>query len=174
VLTLAIDLGSADALKGRHVEVGRSITVLGGSEVIGEKELLVADSLQIDGETMIEIERSIAMHLTGQIVDVKSIQIDSSDHYLAVVAIDGEHQLVDLGPATTYKVKPTPSTEIVVQRIPIRAQEYRVILASRCVSETKSSKLKPRSVNLVNRTSIVAVENHHRSIVAHYMALRPP
>jgi len=127
--TLAIDLGPADALDGRRVEVGRSLTVVGAIEMVGQKELVVADSLQVDGETTIEIERSIAMQLSGQIVDVTSTQIDAAEHYLAVVEINGERQLVDLGPTTTYKVKPAPSTEIVLRGIPIRAQDHRIILA---------------------------------------------
>lgn len=127
--TLAIDLGPVDSLRGQHVEVGNTITAVGVYETIGEKQLLLADSFRIEGGQSIEVDRAAGLNLTGEIVDIKSTPIGSTDHYIAVVSIDGERQLVDFGPTTTYKVKLQPSTKVTLRGVPVRAQEHRVILA---------------------------------------------
>ncbi|GAA5509584.1 hypothetical protein [Novipirellula caenicola] len=127
--TLAIDLGPVDSLRGQHVEVGNSISAVGVYETIGEKQLLIADTFRIEGGQSIEVDRAMGLNLTGEIVDIKSTPIGSADHYIAVVAIDGERQLVDLGPTTTYKFKVEPSTKVTFRGVPVRAQEHRVILA---------------------------------------------
>ncbi|WP_442509317.1 hypothetical protein SH528x_000883 [Novipirellula sp. SH528] len=127
--TLAIDLGPVDSLRGQHVEVGNTITAVGVYETVGEKQLLLADTFRIEGGQSIEVDRAAGLNLTGEIVDIKSTPIGSTDHYIAVVSIDGERQLVDLGPTTTYKVKLQPSTKVTLRGVPVRAQEHRVILA---------------------------------------------
>ena len=127
--TLAIDLGPVDSLRGQHVEVGNTITAVGVYETIGEKQLLLTDSFRIEGGQSIEVDRAAGLNLTGEIVDIKSTPIGSTDHYIAVVSIDGERQLVDFGPTTTYKVKLQPSTKVTLRGVPVRAQEHRVILA---------------------------------------------
>ncbi|EMI19884.1 secreted protein [Rhodopirellula maiorica SM1] len=127
--TLAIDLGPADALRGKHVEVGSMIEVVGVFETIGEKQLLIADSFQVEGGQMFEVDRAAGLNLTGEIVDIKSTPIGSADHYIAVVSIDGERQLVDLGPTSTYKFKIEPATKVTLRGFPVRAAEHRVILA---------------------------------------------
>lgn len=127
--TLAIDLGPVDSLRGQHVEVGNSISAVGVYETIGEKQLLLADSFRIEGGQSIEVDRAAGLNLTGEIVDIKSTPIGSTEHYIAVVSIDGERQLVDFGPTTTYKVKLQPSTKVTLRGVPVRAQEHRVILA---------------------------------------------
>jgi hypothetical protein len=127
--TMAIDLGSAESMKERNVEVGQLIVATGALETVGEKQVLVADSVKIgDGET-ITISHYSGVNVTGQVVDVKTTTIGSVESYLAVVEVDGQRQLVDLGPAATYKVKLQPSTKIKLRGIPVRSQEHRVLMA---------------------------------------------
>lgn len=128
--TLAIDLGPAADLKGRNIEVGTSITAVGAMEVIGEKDLLIADSVRIAGGETIEINRNASERWTGEIVDVKVTQIGSTEYYMAIVDVDGERQLIDLGPTATYKTEIEPATQITFWGVPVRANEHRVIMAN--------------------------------------------
>ncbi len=126
---MAVDLGPARAMKGRNVEVGQSIVAVGAMERVGEKEVLVAQAVQIGGGETVQISQSYGMTLTGEIVDVKNTTIGSGEHYIAIIEFDGQRQLVDLGPTTTYQVQLEPSTQITVRGIPVRAQDHRVIMA---------------------------------------------
>lgn len=129
--TLAVDLGPVNYMKNRDIEIGQSLMAMGAIEQVGDKSVLIADSVRIGNGQMMSIERSSGLSLTGQIVDVKSTQIGSTEHYMAIVQVEGERQLVDLGPTTSYKVRLEPSTQITVMGVPVRSQNHRVIMANR-------------------------------------------
>ncbi|MEQ1903802.1 MAG: hypothetical protein ABL888_06435 [Pirellulaceae bacterium] len=129
--TLAIDLGLADSMKDKNVEVGKSIEATGAMETVGEKQVLVADSVKIGDGERIEIAHHNGVHVTGKVVDVKTTTIGSVESYLAIVEVDNQRQLVDLGPTATYKVKLLPSTKITLRGIPVRSQDHRVLMAER-------------------------------------------
>jgi len=126
---LAVDLGVARSMKDKGVEVGQSIVVVGAVESIGDKDVLVAESVQIGNGETLQISQGMGLTLTGEIVDIKNTTVGSSEHYIAVVQVDGERQLIDLGPTTTYRVRLEPSTQITVRGVPVRAQNHRVIMA---------------------------------------------
>ncbi|KAA5542120.1 hypothetical protein FYK55_15030 [Roseiconus nitratireducens] len=126
-----IDLGPADGMQGKGFEVGTSITATGAMESIGDKNLLIAERVQIDGGSAMEINRQSGDEWTGEIVSVKTTKVDSSNHYLAVVDVDGERQLVDMGPTDQYKAEIEPSTKVTVRGIPVRSGNYRVLMANR-------------------------------------------
>lgn len=128
---LAIDLGPAKAMQDRDVEVGKAITAIGAVEQVGERRLLVADRVRLGSGQTIEIDRTHGLTLTGSIVDVKETRIGTTTNYMAVVNVDGERQLVDLGPVNSYKVKLQPSTEVVIHGLPVRSRDHRVIMANR-------------------------------------------
>lgn len=129
--TLAIDLGPATDLRGRQVEVGMTIVATGTFQEIGEKRVLIADELQIGDGQRIEISRSTDREITGQVVDVKSTEVGSTKHYMAIIEVDGERQLVDLGPTESYKVAPSAATQVVVHGVPVLARGHRILLANR-------------------------------------------
>lgn len=129
--SLAIDLGPAKEMRKHDVEVGKSIQAVGAMETIGEKQLLVAESVRLSGGETIEIDRSFGVTLTGNILDVQETTIGSTKHYMAIVNVEGESQLVDLGPVKSYKVKIQPETEIVIQGLPVRSRDHRVVMANR-------------------------------------------
>jgi hypothetical protein len=125
----AIDLGPAERLRGKQIEVGTQIAAFGAIQQIGDKQLLVADSFQIGNGETIQVSRGYGQTFTGEIVDLKTVPMNNSENYMAVVNIDGERQLVDLGPTTTYKVALKPATKITIQGVPVRSSNHRVILA---------------------------------------------
>jgi hypothetical protein len=129
--TQAIDLGPVDQMRGAGVEVGASIVAAGVMETVGDKPLLMADRVRINDGKSMEVDRRRGEQLTGQSVSVKNTQIDSTDHYLAVVEIDGERQLVDLGPTSNFKQQIEPSTTVTLVGIPVRVDNYRVLMANR-------------------------------------------
>jgi hypothetical protein len=125
----AIDLGPSDRLRDKQIEVGTQIVAFGALEQVGEKKLLVADSFQVGDGEPIQVSRGYGQTFTGEIIDIKTVPMDNAENYLAVVNINGERQLVDLGPTTTYKVALEPSTKITIQGVPVHSSNHRVILA---------------------------------------------
>jgi hypothetical protein len=89
----------------------------------------VADSFQIGNGETIQVSRGYGQTFTGEIVDIKTVPMNNSENYMAVVNINGERQLVDLGPTTAYKVALKPATQITLQGMPVRSSNHRVILA---------------------------------------------
>jgi hypothetical protein len=128
---MAVDLGPAEDMEGKSVEVGRSIVATGAIEMVGEKKVLVADSVRIGDDEVVKISLHNGLSLTGKVIDVKTTMIGSAENYIAIVDVEGERQLVDLGPVATFKVKVEPSTMIKVRGIPVRSEDHRVIMAER-------------------------------------------
>lgn len=127
---LAVDLGPAKRIDGHDIKVGNQLTATGTFEQIGEKEVLIAESFSVGGQE-IPVDRSGSQSYEGRVVEVKRTPVGSDDHYIAIVEVDGERQLMDLGPVTTYKVEPQASTRVVVHGIPVRARGHRILLANR-------------------------------------------
>ncbi|MEO8268796.1 MAG: hypothetical protein ABI557_03685 [Aureliella sp.] len=127
--TPAIDLGPIDGMQGKHVEVGTQIVANGALQQVGDKQVLIADTVQIGDGKPLGIDRNFGQNYTGEIVDIKTVQTDRAEYYMAVVNIDGEPQLVDLGPTTSYKVALKPSSKITIRGVPVRTRDHRVILA---------------------------------------------
>lgn len=126
---VAIDVGPADAIRGRNVEVGATIAATGPKEMIGEKNVIIAERLRVNGK-LIEIQRPHGTQVDGVVLDVKTTSVGDGDHYFAILESDGERHLVDLGPTTSYDMTLAPSTKVTVRGIPVRVQENRVLMAT--------------------------------------------
>ena len=100
--TLAIDLGPLTAMQGKQIEVGTTISAVGPIQTIGEKEILFADQVTVGGTTL-DVDRTTGMTLNGAVVEVTEINVGSDPHYMAVVEVDGQRQLVDLGTTSLYQ-----------------------------------------------------------------------
>lgn len=127
---IAIDAGPFDELRGSEISVGTSVAATGPVERIGEKQVLIADSLRVQGSQPITIRRSIGIPLSGQIVDVKTTRVDNSDHYFAVVESESGRHLVDFGPTSSYKMDITPSSAVSIRGIPVQVQQNQVMMAT--------------------------------------------
>lgn len=124
-----VDLGPTDNPALNDVKEGTKIAASGTIEHIGDKKLIVADTVAIGGQEEFAVRRFSTKPLTGQIVDVQKIEVHSVPHYLGVVETGEGKQLVDLGPAKTYKSEIKPSTKVVIQGIPVKTHDHTVILA---------------------------------------------
>lgn len=124
-----VDLGPSDNPSLKDASVGASVVAVGSVERIGDKKLLVADSATVGDQNEFVIRRSSAKPLNGQIVDVQKIDVHSVPHYVSVIETGEGRQLVDLGPATTYKGTIKPSTAVVIHGIPVRTHGHTVIMA---------------------------------------------
>lgn len=62
-------------------------------------------------------------------MDVKNLNVGEAEHYMAILEVEGERQLIDLGPIRAYKVRLEPSTQITVRGVPVHAHEHRVLMA---------------------------------------------
>lgn len=126
-----IDLGPAAALESVNPQIGTPIAATGVMEVVGEKPVLIADTVKVDTAQEMEIVRGFGQQLEGTIIAVESTPIDSQDHYLAVVDVDGNRRLIDLGPTAKYDVEIRPETRITVAGVPVQSGDYRVTIANR-------------------------------------------
>ena len=127
---LAVDLGPAADLRRVEVEEGQGISATGTVDMIGDRRILFADSAQI-GDQEIIIDRRPGATLVGQIVDVTTTRVGAAQHYIAVIDVDGQRQLVDMGPVTAYRAAIAPSTRVEIYGVPVMANQHRVIMADR-------------------------------------------
>ena len=126
-----VDLGPVEAIKKYNVSTGQEITAKGWIETVGEKELLVADSVSIEGQGEITIDRRSNSSLSGQVVDVRETDIHSVPHYIGVIEADQGRQLVDLGPVQTYPAPIKASSKVVVYGVPAQTHGHTIFMADR-------------------------------------------
>jgi hypothetical protein len=124
-----VDLGPADHPGLSEVSVDTKITASGTIEMVGDKKLLVADTVAIGNQEEFAVRRSSAKPLSGQVVDVQKVEVHNAQHYIGVVETGEGRQLVDLGPATTYKAAIKPSTKVVIHGVPVRTHGHTVVMA---------------------------------------------
>lgn len=126
---IVVDLGPADRFANVRIEASDSITATGPMERIGEKDVLMADSVII-AEKEIRIERPMPSY-TGTVRDVKQIDVNNVKHSMVVVETSAGNQLVDLGPVDALKVTVAPQSKIVVYGVPVKSHDHKVVMASR-------------------------------------------
>ncbi|MCC6510045.1 MAG: hypothetical protein IT423_13140 [Pirellulaceae bacterium] len=128
--TTIVDLGAMKNWKARDFKAGDRVTAIGPIERIGDRQILIADTVSLNEQKAISVARS-APRNRGMVVDVTQADVKGTSHTLAIVEFDSKRQLVDLGPAEKLKVKVEPKTEITVQGVPVRAGKHSVIQAER-------------------------------------------
>ncbi len=127
---IAVDVGPVDQLSKQEIREGESITAAGPVENIGDKQILVANSLQIGDEKVNQIQRGFPK-LEGQVVDTTTSQVRNAEHTLAIVESGSMRRVVDLGPTSGLKMKIQPQTKIVVEGVPVRVRNRSMILADK-------------------------------------------
>jgi len=93
---VAADLGPQSHAKKLGIQKGTTLTVRGPIMAAGEKKILLAKSVTINGKKH-EIDRD-ARNFQGRIVDSHKTKVKGHDHTLVLLKTkDGKQRLVDLG-----------------------------------------------------------------------------
>ncbi len=127
--SVLVDVGPAERWSEVKLDANASIKATGPMEQVGEADVLMAETVMVS-EKQFRIERSMPSY-TGTVREVKQLKVSDSEHTLVVVETSDGNQLVDLGPATSLKVKLAPKEKIVVYGMPVRMQDHQVVMASR-------------------------------------------
>ena len=125
-----VDIGPVSMWKDRPLQVDVALTATGPVERVGDKRILIAETVKIGDAKEVSIARG-APKIEGQVVDVTTTEIKGKSHTLAVVEAESKRQLVDLGPTDNLKVKVEPQTKIVVQGVPVRVRNHSIVQAER-------------------------------------------
>lgn len=123
-----VDLGPVELWKSHPLKVDDSLTATGPVERVGEKSILIAETVKIGDSKETVISRS-APKMEGQVVDVTTTEIKGKPHTLAVIESESKRQLVDLGPSSNLKVKVEPRAQIVVQGVPVQVRNHSIVQA---------------------------------------------
>jgi hypothetical protein len=125
--SLIVDLGPQTELQEGTVTVGAVITAAGPMMLVGEKEVLIAETARIANRE-IAISRP-SPKLEGTVVDVSHIDFHTGKHALAIVKTEQGNQLIDLGDSASINTKFEPNSRIVVYGAPVQMHNHRVVLA---------------------------------------------
>jgi len=128
--SIIVDLGPAERWQSQAIKEGDQITATGPVEQIGEKRVLIAESVTVGKQQAVQIAR-LGPSIEGQIVDVTRAEVKGAEHTLAVVATQSDRQIVDLGPTDRLKFKVEPQTKITVQGVPVQFRNHSVVMADR-------------------------------------------
>lgn len=129
VASVIVDLGPTDRWTEIDVEAGSMIKATGPMERIGEKNVLIAESVSL-GEKPVRVEPTSPKY-SGTVLEVKKFQINDAEHTLAIIATSDGNQLVDFGPSDALKVNVVAQEKIEVYGIPVRINDRQVVMASR-------------------------------------------
>lgn len=127
-----VDLGAAERWQGKPVQQGDSITATGPVEQVGEKQVLIAESVSIGDQKDVQVSRSAPV-LEGQVVDVTRTEVKGTEHTLAIIDDGSTRQIVDLGPSASLKVNIAPQVKLSVQGVPVQVRDRSVLMAERVV-----------------------------------------
>ncbi len=125
-----IDIGPVATWKQHPLQVNDSITATGPVERVGDKLILIAETVKVGEAKETVISRS-APKMEGQVVDVTETEVKGKQHMLAVIETENSRQLVDLGPVDSLKVKLEPQTKIVVTGVPVQVRNHSIVQAER-------------------------------------------
>ncbi len=125
-----VDIGPAEHWKTHPLQVNDSLTATGPVERVGDKRILIAETIKVGDTKETPITRA-APKMEGQVVDVTTTEVKGKPHTLAVIESQSKRQLVDLGPSSNLKVKVEPQTQIVVQGVPVQVRNHSIVQAER-------------------------------------------
>jgi len=112
------------------VKKGEQISARGPMLKVGDKQVLMAQSVKIGDQAEQQIQRS-GQHLTGQVANLKTAKVRGQEHQLAILKLEsGKQALVDLGPADKLNVDLAKNDQIRVHGIPVKIKDRLVFLAS--------------------------------------------
>lgn len=127
---VAVDLGRQDQLKDLNLESGKEIRVRGPMAKIGDKPIVMAQTVAMGGESF-AIDRN-RQSRRGEIVDTREVQLRGQKHLLAIIRGErnqDQRLAVDLGAADRLDADPKKGDRIVVTGVPVKVQGKQLLMA---------------------------------------------
>lgn len=126
---LVVDLGSADEARQWNISKGDTITVNGFNSQVGDKMLVIAKSVNVDGKTR-EISRN-GREFTGKIKSTHQTKLNGHEHTFAMVDAKNNKQcVVDLGPSDKLPMTVREGQQITITGVPIKVNDKTMVMAT--------------------------------------------
>lgn len=137
-----VDLGSAEKASNWNLAQGDEITVRGPVTQVGEKQVLLARSIQPEGKDQQAIDRS-QMKLQGTIKSLKTAKVRGNEHQLAVVDSKQKDKkvLIDLGRKDRLSTEFSEGDQITVHGVPVRVKDKPAVLANKVEYQGETIKI---------------------------------
>lgn len=123
-----IDLGASTQWQSTPVKENDTVTATGPIEQIGDKRVMMADSVVVGQSKQVTITRLSPM-IKGEVVDVTQTEVKGKEHTIVVVNNGSDRQIVDLGPTPGLKFKVVPQTQLSVRGVPVQVHDHNIIMA---------------------------------------------
>lgn len=130
---LVADLGKSSELQDLNLKQGAQVTVTGPKSKVGDKQVVMARSIEIDGK-ITEINRQ-GRQITGKVVDTHKTQVRGREHLIAMVEIPEKEQqkagkvAVDFGPAEKLEMDLSKGKEVTFSGVPVKVKDKRLVMA---------------------------------------------
>jgi hypothetical protein len=112
------------------VKQGERISARGPMTKVGDKQVLMAQSVKIGNQAEQKIQRA-GQQITGQVATLKTAKVRGQDHQLVILNLQsGKQTLVDLGPADKLNVDLAKNDQIQIQGVPVKVKGKLVFLAN--------------------------------------------
>ncbi|MGE0538143.1 MAG: hypothetical protein AB7O68_24490 [Pirellulales bacterium] len=142
--TIAVDLGPAEGVKSLKLDSGTQVKARGALTKAGEKPVLLARSLTVDGNAH-QLDRQ-AREFQGTIVDTRKSKVHGREVTLLVLKTDaGKQRLVDLGPSSRLQqLKLQKDTKVTVRGVPLKDKDRPVVMAQSIEADGSSVQIDRR------------------------------
>ena len=107
---------------------GDEISVTGRQVNIGDKPLVVASKMTVNGET-IDVQPFNQNRMSGTVLETRTVTVQDQPHRVVVLKSDNGNQLVDLGPQDQLNVDLAADQQITVSGVPVRMRNRQVYMA---------------------------------------------
>lgn len=126
---LFVDLGRADKLTKFNLKQGDKITASGHKTRVGDKHVLVAQSLQ-SGSHQTDISRD-RREIKGKVLSTHKAKVRGSQHLIAMVNTErGQGKVaVDLGPAGKLNMEVRKDTGLTFRGVPVKVKDRKLLMA---------------------------------------------
>lgn len=127
---LYVDLGPANDLDQYDIAKGQQITATGPKVKVGEKPLVVAQTMELNGK-QVQIDRS-RRQIQGKVADTRRVQLWGREHLIAMVQPQDQKGkvAVDLGPADRLKANVQKGGLLSFRGVPVKVQDKKFLMAS--------------------------------------------
>ena len=140
----AADLGPADQLSSLTIDEGSTITVKGPKAKVGERDLLLASSIELNGQTK-EINRS-ARNINARVLDTHELSINGKDHQIALVEASHQGKMhkvaVDLGPKDQLNMDLQTGQQLQFAGFPVKVEDRPLFIAKSVQNEGRTIHIK--------------------------------
>jgi hypothetical protein len=124
-----VDLGPEKGLQNVTIDTGAAITVEGPMTKAGDKPILLARKVTVEGKTH-ELDRN-PRAFTGTVVDRRNVAVRGEQHTLLVLQLDnGKQRLVDLGRTDRLQeIDLRKDAQITVRGVPMNINDRPLVMA---------------------------------------------